>query len=211
MFTRIGQFNNGGYFAGFVRSNNTISALLVSPTVTQRRLIQDRDSLLKNWHFESTYLNGQENTQKLAAEFDSFKQIVSCSNNNYCDWYLPGYIELLIICLNLKPCTFAVRITKSRSVVQHCVPCYQDDLAESSQQAPIVVPFFNNSQFSFNKRVYVSSTYTGYASGTIAIDFSNGSVFKCDWFSSQSHNFRLVRKEVVAGEYHDSDPLRTNN
>ena len=101
--TRIGQKNEGGYFAGINRIQNCVYAILVAPKFTEHNCLEFKTQgsithgiLLVN--------DGLTNT--LAMDDNTHPAAQYCRSLNVCghtDYYLPSRDELELCYRNLKP------------------------------------------------------------------------------------------------------------
>ena len=208
----IGQFYQGGYFAGYIShtSNSTAThGLIVAPKETG-------ESSSLQWKTTTTTTSGTD------SEYDGAANTASMSNTNhpaanycagltidgYSDWYLPAPYELEIAYYNLKPTTDSNEIdepgygTNSYAVPQRSSNYTAGDPAQTSVAAFQAGNFGEeDGREYFGANGYWSSTESSIsndpATRTYAwmLDFQNGEqILK---FKTTGQRVRAFRKFAV--------------
>lgn len=96
--TRIGQVFRGGTFAGFVRVNNHINAIIVAPKSAESVTGESCPSLTT-----TTPNDGYFNTHSTPLSNNTVqKYCVELVCNEFQDWYLPSRDELVLCFINLR-------------------------------------------------------------------------------------------------------------
>lgn len=109
VFTRfnpnIGDFVEGGYFAGYMNYNSKTYAIIVAEASSGESLKSYRTSNTAST--TKSYYDGYQNTY---GESDPSSHLAiawakALNINGYTDWYIPAAYELMLIYKNLKPTT----------------------------------------------------------------------------------------------------------
>lgn len=105
---RIGDFYEGGYFAGYIShtaDGNATHGLIVAPAASGYQKLKWKTSNTNTSGTSNEY-DGAINTSNMAnADHPAANFCAGLSINGYSDWYLPARFELEIAYYNLKPTT----------------------------------------------------------------------------------------------------------
>lgn len=104
---QVGDFIEGGYFAGRISFEGFLYALIVSPSAGQSSARQWKTALTSTFN-TSSYYDGWANTLSMMASSEAHPAAEFCRSlniNGFTDWYLPARNELEIIYRALKPST----------------------------------------------------------------------------------------------------------
>lgn len=99
-----GQAFEGGFYAGKIRIDGKIYAIIVAPKSTE--LNDEWDDLHKFVSGATSFFNGKANTKAMAEAGSTLaKQVLGLHINGRNDWYIPSRDELELCYRNLKPDT----------------------------------------------------------------------------------------------------------
>lgn len=182
--TRIGQYVNGGYFAGFVRDEHIRSVIVSSVRYEHSRV---RNTVPKTC-FMVEKVNGLRATQILPDWFEDRNRVLSMTINGYCDWHIPSIAELTACFSNLSACKRF------------------EELAESAYTVPKKISALPTSAFWFQTNTTETFKPSPYMSSSIiqpkqnvlsSIMFSNGHLIESEISSKWFVYIRPVRSEIV--------------
>jgi hypothetical protein len=192
----IGEFWEGGYYAGQISFGGNTYYLLVSPkssgenTALNYKTAATSDSLGL-----STY-DGATNTAELdSATYPAAQWCAALTINGYSDWYLPALYELEICYYNLKPTTASN--STSYGTNSYAVPSRGSNYTTGSPAQTSVAAFQSGGSeaFATSARTW-SSTNAGVGLTTATrIDFIDGGQFNNA--KNQSLVVRAIRKVAV--------------
>jgi hypothetical protein len=164
--THIGQFAQGGYFAGYISTTgNGIAThgLIVAPAASgynNKTKLQYQTATALESNIDSSYDGATNTANMVSIETSTFPAGEYCAGltiNGYNDWYLPARWELEIAYYNLKPSTtenktFAY-LTNAYSVPARSTPYTTTDPAQTS-----VALFQSGGSEAFEEDAHWSST-----------------------------------------------------
>jgi len=171
---KIGQFYQGGYFAGvisYTANGVPTHGLIVAPAATGyngKAIIQWKTTATNTTGTDSVY-DGAANTANMANV--SHPAANYCANLNisgYTDWYLPAIYELEIAYYNLKPNTPPVNDTTSGANLYAVPPRVLNYTYGNPNQTNVVDFQTGNSEVFLTNLAHWSSTQffaTNYARG----------------------------------------------
>ena len=201
----IGNFIQGGYFAGYYSMNgNNIAThgLIVAPksggetTNKFSSYYPDSDS--------RSFFDGATNTANADSLSGSpaFKFCSDLSLNGYSDWYLPSVHELQLAYLNFKPTTNQ-NAGNAYDTSSYAVPQFFNAWS-STFPAQTTIPTFQNTGSNFFSTT--SSSYQYYWSSTVSdtafaygFDFNNGR--RVNIQKTYYHRIRAFRKVPLGTLY----------
>lgn len=100
----IGAPLDGGFYAGLIRTNDQIFALIVAPKADGEHEPAEWGAYGKKIEGASSVSDGRANTIAMAEAGYSLAQwALTLKINGFDDWYLPARDELEIVYRNLKP------------------------------------------------------------------------------------------------------------
>lgn len=200
----IGNFIQGGYFAGYysMTANNVAThGLIVAPksggetTGNFGGNYSDSDS--------RSLFDGATNTANADSLGGSpaFSFCANLSLNGYSDWYLPSVHELQLAYLNFKPTTVQ-NSSNAYDTSLYAVPQFFNAWS-ATFPAQTTIPTFNNTGSNFfsttsSSPYYWSSTVSGSVSA-YGFDFNNGS--RPNLAKNYSQRVRAFRKVPLGTLY----------
>lgn len=102
--TQPGQAFEGGFYAGKIRINDKIYALIVAPKSTE--LDDEWNDSHKFVNGATSFYDGKANTLAMAEAGSTLaKQVLGLNIHGHTDWYIPSRDELELCYRNLKPGT----------------------------------------------------------------------------------------------------------
>lgn len=194
----IGDFYEGGYFAGYIShtaDGNPTHGLIVAPAASGTA---GGNGVLLQWKTTSTSTSGTSsvydgaaNTANMANSFHPAANFcVNLNINGYTDWYMPALYELEIAYYNFKP-------TQTANDTNHGVNTYSVPIRNSNylsfvpNQTPLP-DFQNGGGEDFATNSYWSSTESGTSARSIR--FSDGRDSLADKSNSYSVLVRAFRR-----------------
>lgn len=200
----IGNFIQGGYFAGYYSMNgNNVAThgLIVAPksggetTGIFGSFYSDSDS--------QSFFDGATNTANADSLGGSpaFSFCANLSLNGYSDWYLPSVLELQLAYLNFKPTT-TQNDSNAYDTSSYAVPQFFNAWS-STFPAQTTIPTFQNTGSNFfstssSSPYYWSSTVSGTTSA-YGFDFNNGR--RPNLAKNYSQRIRAFRKVPLGTLY----------
>lgn len=195
----IGDFHEGGYFAGYIShtaDGNATHGLIVAPAASGTA---GGNSLLLQWKTTSTSTSGTSSVYDGAANTanmanSSHPAAYFCANlniNGYTDWYMPATYELEIAYYNFKPTQTANNT--NFGVNFYSVPRRNSDYLSSVPDQTSLPDFQNGGGEAFATNYYYSSTETGPTSAR-GIGFSSGAYASIDKSNSYGILVRAFRR-----------------
>ena len=194
--TTIGEFWQGGYYAGQISFGGNSYYLLVSPKASgQNSAISYKNTATSDSLGLSTY-DGATNTAELdSATYPAAQWCAALTINGYSDWYLPALYELEICYYNLKPTTQANDTAAGSN--PYAVPSRGSNYTTGTPAQTSVSAFQSGGSefFALSARTW-TSTNAGSAGITARrIDFNDGGQFANN--KNQSLIARAIRKVAV--------------
>ena len=187
----IGEFYEGGYFAGFIShtaDGNATHGLIVAPAASgyNGESTLSWKTSLNNTPGTSSEYDGAANTANMAdASHPAANYCASLSIGGYSDWYLPARYELEIAYYNLKPTT--TNNSTGDGANSYAVPQRLSNYTTGDPAQTSVTAFQSGGAEDFAAVLHWTSTENT-SSSAWALAFTNGSS------SSNSKTFnRLVR------------------
>ena len=194
--TAIGEFWEGGYYAGQIAFGGNTYYLLVSPKASgYNSSIQYKTAATTDSLGLSEY-DGATNTAELdSATYPAAQWCAALTINGYSDWYLPALYELEICYYNLKPTTTANNTSYGAN--PYSVPPRGSNYTTGDPAQTSVAAFQSTgSEFFTNTLRHWTST-SGGSSSTAAYrkDFADG--LGNTLAKNNSQAIRAIRKVAV--------------
>jgi hypothetical protein len=194
--TTIGEFWQGGYYAGKIAFGGNTYYLLVSPKASgQNSGINYKTSDTSDSLGLSSY-DGATNTAELdSATYPAAQWCAALTINGYSDWYLPALYELEICYYNLKPTTGSN--STSYGTNSYSVPSRGSNYTTGTPAQTSVAAFQSGGSeaFATNLRTWTSTNPGSGLTTATRIDFLDGSQFNNA--KTQSLIVRAIRKVAV--------------
>jgi hypothetical protein len=192
----IGEFWEGGYYAGQISFGGNTYYLLVSPKSSgENASINYKTSATSDSLGLSSY-DGATNTAELdSATYPAAQWCAALTINGYSDWYLPALYELEICYYNLKPTT-ASNVTTVGSN-SYAVPSRGSNYTTGTPAQTSVAAFQSGGSQAFSTTLRTwTSTNPGVGLTTATrIDFIDGG--QSNNAKNQSLVVRAIRKVAV--------------
>jgi hypothetical protein len=192
----IGEFWEGGYYAGQISFGGNTYYLLVSPKSSgENSGVIWKTSTTSDSIALSTY-DGATNTSELdSATYPAAQWCAALTINGYSDWYLPALYELEICYYNLKPTTGANVTTVGSN--PYAVPSRGSNYTTGSPAQTSVAAFQSGGSEAFGTSARQwTSTNPGVGLTTATrIEFLDGSQFNNS--KNQTLIARAIRKVAV--------------
>lgn len=176
----IGEFIEGGYFAGYIShtaDGNATHGLIVAPAASGyngKSTLQWKTSVTGTSGTSSEY-DGAANTANMAdADHPAANYCAGLSIGGYSDWYLPARYELEIAYYNLKPTTASNVIFRGTN--NYAVPQRGSNYTAGDPAQTSVAAFQSGGAEAFVADYHWPSTqYTSQSSDFVRrLSFSNG-------------------------------------
>jgi len=194
--TTIGEFWQGGYYAGQISFGGNTYYLLVSPKASgQNGGVNYKTAATSDSLGLSTY-DGATNTAELdSATYPAAQWCAALTINGYSDWYLPALYELEICYYNLKPTTQSNVTTNGSN--PYSVPARGSNYTTGTPAQTSVSAFQSGGSeaFATNLRTWTSTNPGAGLTTATRIDFLDGSQFNNS--KTQSLIARAIRKVAV--------------
>jgi hypothetical protein len=196
--TTIGEFWQGGYYAGQISFGGNTYYLLVAPLATGGSQKQFGTSNFVSSLGLSTY-DGATNTAELdSASYPAAQWASALTINGYSDWYLPALYELEICYYNLKPTASSNNTSVGSN--PYAVPARGSNYTTGSPARTSVAAFQSGGSEAFATAINAgrtwSSTNTSSASTQARrIEFDTGLQFSND--KTANYYVRAIRKVLI--------------
>lgn len=194
--TTIGEFWQGGYYAGQISFGGNTYYLLVSPKASgQNGGVNYKTAATSDSLGLSTY-DGATNTAELdSATYPAAQWCAALTINGYSDWYLPALYELEICYYNLKPTTQSNDTTAGSN--PYAVPSRGSNYTTGTPAQTSVSAFQSGGSeaFATNLRTWTSTNPGSGLTTATRIDFLDGGQFNNS--KTQSLIARAIRKVAV--------------
>jgi hypothetical protein len=193
--TTIGEFWQGGYYAGKIAFGGNTYYLLVSPKASgYNSSIQYKTAATTDSLGLSEY-DGATNTAELdSATYPAAQWCAALTINGYSDWYLPSRYELEICYYNLKPTTTSN--STSYGANSYAVPPRSNYTTGDPAQTSVAAFQSTGSEFFTNTLRHWTSTSGGSGSTTAyRKDFADG--LDNTFAKNNTQAIRAIRKVAV--------------
>jgi len=194
--TTIGEFWQGGYYAGQIAFGGNTYYLLVSPKASgQNASVSYKTAATSDSLGLSTY-DGATNTAELdSATYPAAQWCAALTINGYSDWYLPALYELEICYYNLKPTTQSNDTNAGSNA--YAVPSRGSNYTTGTPAQTSVAAFQSGGSeaFATSARTWTSTNPGVGLTTATRIDFLDGSQFNNS--KTQSLIARAIRKVAV--------------
>jgi hypothetical protein len=193
--TTIGEFWQGGYYAGQIAFGGNTYYLLVSPKASgYNSSIQYKTAATTDSLGLSEY-DGATNTAELdSATYPAAQWCAALTINGYSDWYLPSRYELEICYYNLKPTTTSN--STSYGANSYAVPPRSNYTTGDPAQTSVAAFQSTGSEFFTNTLRHWTSTSGGSGSTTAyRKDFADG--LDNTFAKNNTQAIRAIRKVAV--------------
>ena len=195
--TTLGEFWQGGYYAGKIAFGGNTYYLLVSPAASGQSQQLWATTPLQTSLGLSTY-DGATNTSELnSATFPAAQWCAGLTINGYSDWYLPALYELEICYYNLKPTTDNNVTTVGSNA--YAVPARGSNYTTSVPGQTSVVAFREGNSEAFasgsGQRTWTSTNPSSTSTSARRITMDDGTQATND--KDLNYYVRAIRKVLV--------------
>ena len=194
--TTIGEFWEGGYYAGQISFGGNTYYLLVSPKSSGENTSVNYKTTATSDSLGLSSYDGATNTAELdSATYPAAQWCAALTINGYSDWYLPALYELEICYYNLKPTT-ASNVTTVGSN-SYAVPSRGSNYTTGTPAQTSVAAFQSGGAqaFATSARTWTSTNPGVGLTTATRIDFIDGGQFNNA--KNQSLIARAIRKVAV--------------